>query len=146
MVRCTGNENKPFKANETIEAQMKNVTPQPAITDNSDDRLIAGIGYVLFLVGPTNLITMIIAVVIGYLRKDKAPEWVATHYEFQLRTLIYAALLLVVSIICAITVILMPVAIVIWLLWSIWAIVRVIVGLIRLVDGRPNPDPTTFWV
>jgi len=125
---------------------MKNVSPQPAIADNADDRLIAGIGYVLFLVGPTNIVTMIIAAVIAYLRKDKAPEWIATHYEFQLRTLIYAAVLLAISIVCALTAILLPVAILIWALWSIWAIVRVIVGLIRLVDGRPNPDPTTFWV
>jgi uncharacterized membrane protein len=146
MVRCTGNENKPLKVCQTIEAQMKNVTPQPVATENSDDRLIAGIGYVLFLVGPTNLVTMIIAAIIAYMRRDKAPEWIATHYEFQLRTLIYAAALLVVSIICAVTVILLPVAILIWALWSIWVIVRVIVGLIRLVDGRPNPDPTTFWV
>lgn len=146
MVLCTRNENKPLKALNWIEVQMKNVTPQPAATSESDDRLMAAIGYVLFLVGPANVLTMIIAVIIAWFRKDKAPAWLATHYEFQLRTLIYAAVLLVISIISAISVILIPVAVLIWLLWSFWVIVRAIVGLIRLVDGRPNPDPETFWV
>lgn len=146
MVRCTGNENKPLKAQSRIEVQMKNVTPQPTATSGSDDRLMAAIGYVLFLVGPANVLTMIIAVIIAWFRKDKAPEWIATHYEFQIRTLVYAAVLLVISVVCAISVILLPVAVLIWVLWSLWVIIRAIVGLIRLVDGRPNPDPETFWV
>jgi uncharacterized membrane protein len=125
---------------------MKNVTPDTGTVDESSERLLVAIGYVLFLIGPANFLTMLIAAVIAWLRYDKVPEWLATHYAFQLRTLVYAVVLLLIALACAVTVILLPISIVIWLLWSLWVIVRVVVGLIRLVDGRPNPDPTTFWV
>jgi uncharacterized membrane protein len=125
---------------------MKNVTPSASTTDESSERLIAGISYVLFLIGPTNGLTMLIAAVIAYMRKDQAPAWIASHYEFQLRTVIYALALLVIAIVCAVTIVLIPIAALIWLLWSLWVIIRVVVGIIRLVDGRANPDPTTFWV
>ena len=32
------------------------------------------------------------------------------------------------------------------LLATIWLAIRAAVGLIRLVDGRPHPDPTGFWI
>ncbi|WP_421792367.1 hypothetical protein [Hyphobacterium sp.] len=124
---------------------MKNVTPTANSVSESNERLLAGITYVLFLIGPANGVSMLIAAIIAWFRRDKAPQWLATHYEFQLHTVIYAIALLVVAFICLLTVILIPVAVVIYLLWTLWVIVRVIVGLIRLIDGRPNPDPTTFW-
>lgn len=125
---------------------MKNVTPAADTASESNERLLAVVGYVLFLVGPANIVTMLIAALIAWFRRDKAPEWIATHYEFQLRTLIYAVVLMVISAACAVTLVLLPVAILIWLLWSLWVIIRVVVGLIRLIDGRPNPDPASFWL
>lgn len=125
---------------------MKNVTPDATTGSESSERLLAVVGYVLFLVGPANLLTMIIAALIAWFRREKAPGWIANHYDFQLRTLIYAVVLLVIAAACALTVILLPVAFVIWLLWTMWVIIRVVVGLIRLIDGRPNPDPTSFWI
>jgi len=127
---------------------MKNVTPTPAPaqTGESNERLLALVSYVLFLIGPANGVTMLIAALIAWFRRETAPEWIASHYEFQLRTVIYALVLLIIAAVCLFTVILIPVALLIWLLWTLWVIIRAVVGLIRLVDGRPNPDPTTFWV
>ncbi|MEE2525233.1 hypothetical protein V0U79_02570 [Hyphobacterium sp. HN65] len=125
---------------------MKNVTPAAETGSESNERLLAVVGYVLFLIGPANFLTMIIAALIAWFRRENAPEWIANHYEFQLRTLFYAIVLLVIAAACALTVILLPVAFLIWLLWTLWVIIRVVVGLIRLIDGRPNPDPKTFWV
>lgn len=124
---------------------MKNVTPGAA-TAESNERLLAVITYILFLIGPANGVTMLIAAIIAYVRKDKAPGWIANHYEFQIRTVLYAIVLLAVALVCALTIILIPVAALIWFLWTLWVLIRVIVGLIRLIDGRPNPDPTTFWI
>lgn len=124
---------------------MKNVTPAANPVGESNERLLAGITYVLFLIGPANGLSMLIAAIIAWLRRDKAPAWLASHYEFQLRTVIYAIALLVVAFICLLTVILIPVAVLIYILWTLWVIIRVIIGLIRLIDGRPNPDPATFW-
>lgn len=125
---------------------MKNVTPGTNSQMQPNERILVAICYVLFLIGPANFLTMLIAAIIAWLRYDKSPDWLASHYAFQLRTLVYAVILLLIALACALTVILLPIAIAIWLLWTFWVIIRVVVGLIRLVDGRPNPDPTTFWV
>lgn len=114
--------------------------------DDRDDRLLCGLVYVLYLLGPANGVTVLVGALIAFLRKDKASPWLAGHYEFQIRTLIYMVALVVIAIICAITIILLPIALLIWLLLGLWLLVRVVVGLVRLVDGRPHPDPKTFLV
>lgn len=42
--------------------------------------------YILYLVGIVFAITGIIGVIMAYVNKDDAPEWLKTHYEFQIRT------------------------------------------------------------
>lgn len=125
---------------------MKNVTPTANEISESNERLLTSVTYVLFLIGPANGVSMLIAAVIAFFRRDKAPAWLASHYEFQLRTVVYAVALLVVAFVCLLTVILIPVAVLIYILWTVWVLIRVIVGLIRLIDGRANPDPKTFWI
>ncbi|MBI1234498.1 MAG: hypothetical protein GC208_08335 [Alphaproteobacteria bacterium] len=128
---------------------MTDTQPNPAPspeTDERDERLLCGLVYVLYLLGPANGLTVLVGALIALLRKDKAAPWLAGHYEFQIRTLIYMIALVIIAIICTITIILLPVAILIWLLLGIWMIIRVAIGLVRLVDGRPHPDPKTFFV
>ena len=38
------------------------------------------------------------------------------------------------------------IGILILLIANIWLAIRSVVGLIRLVDGRPHSDPTGFWI
>lgn len=125
--------------------QVTDTQPTPA-TDERDERLLCGLVYVLYLLGPANGLTVLVGALIALLRKDKAAPWLAGHYEFQIRTLIYMIALVIIAIICAITIILLPVAMLIWLLLGIWMIIRVAIGLVRLVDGRPHPDPKSFFV
>lgn len=136
-----------------IAPQDKKATPQMTDTDvvttNTDpgnDRVIAAIVYVLYLIGPANGFTVLIGLIIAFMRKDKAPAWLATHYEFQIRTVVYAIALVLIAIIGFITVILIPLSLLIWLLLGIWIVIRCAVGLMRLVDARPNPDPSSFLV
>ena len=94
-------------------------------TDNDpgNDRIITAIVYVLYLIGPANGVTMLIGVIIAFMRKDQAPAWLATHYEFQIRTVIYAIALFVIAVIGFFTVILIPLSLLIWFLPQ-WQMVR----------------------
>ena len=120
--------------------------PQFQAIDERDERLLCGLVYFLYLLGPANGLTLLVGALIAFLRKDKAAPWLAGHYEFQIRTLIYMVALVVIAIVCAITIILLPVTMLIWLLLGLWLIIRVAIGLVRLVDGRPHPDPKSFFV
>ena len=107
--------------------------------DPKNDRIIVAIVYVLYLVGPANGISMLIGAIIAYLRKDSAPAWLASHYEFQIRTVLYA-----IALIGFFTIILIPLSLLIWFLLSFWVVIRVAIGLMRLVDGRAHPNPASF--
>ncbi len=65
-------------------------TPAPAgapAAAASDERQLPLIVYVLFLLGfLTAWITPIVGVVIAYMNRDTAPEWLKSHYTFQVRT------------------------------------------------------------
>jgi len=140
MVRCNARHDK-----QDI-TSMADATPVPANSDPGNDRIIASIVYVLYLIGPANGFTVLIGVIIAFMRKDKAPAWLASHYEFQIRTVLYAIALVLIAIIGVFTVILIPLSLLIWLLLGLWIVVRCVVGLMRIVDARPNPDPTSFLV
>ncbi|WP_019961330.1 hypothetical protein [Woodsholea maritima] len=108
-----------------------------------DDRLIALIVYVLFIVGPANGLTMVIGVVLAALRYDKSAPWLKTHYQFQLRTAFFGFLFFVLGLL---TVWIFGLGLLVWAVGTLWVVVRAIVGLVRVIDQRPNPDPTSFLV
>ena len=121
-----------------------------AMADERDERWIAGLCYVLFLIGPANGLTMLIGAIIAFLRRENAPTWLKSHYDFQIATLIYPLLFVAVAIAVAMTIIGLPIALLALaiggLIFALWVVIRAVIGLVRLVDGRPNPDPRTAFV
>ena len=61
----------------------------------------ARIIYILYLVGVAFGITGLIGVIMAYANRSDAPEWLASHYRFQIRTfwlcLLYAILMFVIA-------------------------------------------------
>lgn len=110
--------------------------------DQNGDRILAAINYGLLLVGISNGLTVLIAVIFAYLRKDQASDLIKNHFRFQIRTFWYWLAMMVLG---ALTIWIL-IGFLIMLLAGIWLVIRAAVGLIRLVDGRPHPDPTGFWV
>lgn len=106
-----------------------------------DERIIAGVVYILFLIGPANGLTMLIGAIIGWIRMDKAPEWLRGHYVYSIRTLLYALAAAILGAVLILTIIFSLVGILLISLIAIWVLVRSAIGLIRLVDGRGHPDP-----
>jgi uncharacterized membrane protein len=61
-------------------------TPPPAARPISDPRQIALIIYILMLVPIVIPITHIVGLVMAYVSRDTAPDWLETHYTYQIRT------------------------------------------------------------
>ena len=63
-----------------------------AVGNSPTTKGAAKIVYILYLVSLLFGITGIIGVVMAYINKDDAPEWLQTHYQFQIRTFWIGAL------------------------------------------------------
>jgi uncharacterized membrane protein len=108
-----------------------------------DDKTMPGVVYALHIAGAvTGGLTSLIGAIIAYVSRKDAPEWLASHYEFQIRTFWLALLFSVVSII------LTPVGIgmVALVATGLWLVVRGVVGLSTLLKGQPYPTPKNWML
>jgi uncharacterized membrane protein len=116
--------------------------PATSLTTPADaaEAKSANIIYVLYLVSFVLGITLLVGLVMAYVNKGTAPDWVQTHYRYQIRTfwigLLYAA-------IGAITLI-VGVGLVILLFLAIWFVVRCARGMQHVAMRAPMPKPATW--
>ncbi len=110
--------------------------PSTLTQENTGESGNAKIVYILYLVGLVVGITSIVGVVMAYIYRGDAPEWLRDHYRWQIRTfwigLLYSLIGLVTSLIL--------VGYLILLFTLVWYIVRCIKGLQRLDKRQPLPD------
>ena len=109
-------------------------TDRPISTD------AARIIYILYLIGLATGLTLVIGVIMAYVNKDEAPEWLRTHYDFQIRTFWIGLLYCVIGGILSIVLI----GFLVLLFWAVWLIVRVVKGFKHLEQRQPVPDVTTW--
>ncbi|WP_297735602.1 hypothetical protein [uncultured Maricaulis sp.] len=120
--------------------------PGSSRSADRDDKLFAGLNYVLFLIGNIIGISSLLAVIIAYARRDQAPHWLQSHYTFQIKSFWTAVVGILACTLMIMTVILLPFGFIgLALIW-LWMLVRGVVGLIRLLDGRGHPDADAMWV
>ena len=82
----------------------------------------------------------IIAVILNYVkRSDVRGTWLDSHYSWQIRTFWYALLWLAVGGVLFATVLLIPVAVVLWFATGIWVLYRIIRGWLALASTKPMP-------
>lgn len=94
--------------------------------------------YILYLIGLVFGITAIIGVVIAYINKDDAmPDWLKTHYRYQLNTFWMGLVMLVAGVLLIVLII----GIFILLFWMIWIIIRCVKGMKLLDQQQPIPNP-----
>lgn len=120
--------------------------PNPAPTADRDDKWLTGLNYVLFLVGNIIGVSSLIAVIIAYARRDAAPHWLQSHYTYQIKSFWAALVGVVACSVLMVTVVLAPLGLLGLALVWIWMAVRSVMGLIRVIDGRGQPDPHGMWV
>jgi uncharacterized membrane protein len=118
--------------------------PDPAVPPAlPDDKTLPVIVYALYLVGLLSVgATAIVGVILAYVSKATAPEWLLSHYVFQIRTF---WLSLLFSLIGAI---LLPIGVgfVILPAVGIWIAVRCILGLSWLLKGQAYPTPRNWMI
>ncbi len=115
--------------------------PPHSPRDQNGDRILAVVNYVLGFVAVSNGVTLLIAAVLAYVRRDQAEPWLKTHFEFQIASFWYGLIIFLVGFF---TLWLLGLGVLVWLLGGIWLVVRTAVGLIRLIDGRAHDNPWGF--
>ena len=114
------------------------------MNDAASDRPVsidtAKLIYVLYLVGFAAGITLVIGVVMAYVNKDEGPDWLRTHYRFQIRTFRMGVLYCAAGFVLAAVLI----GFLVWLFTAIWLIVRVIKGFKHLDRHEPMPNYQTW--
>lgn len=96
--------------------------------------------YILYLVGLVFGVTGVVGVIMAYINRGDAPEWLQTHYRFQIRTFWIGTLFFIAGLLLAIVLI----GYLIFLFWGIWLIVRCVKGLKYLDQQQPHPNPGTW--
>jgi uncharacterized membrane protein len=128
---------------------MNEIIPPPSSASSSvfsDDRQMAMIIYVLFLVGfPTFHLATIVGLVLAYVNRDGAPQWLRSHYTLQIRTFWIGLLYFFVAGLCTVSIVLTIVGIPMLLAVTVWFVVRCALGISRLLKNEPYPTPGS-WV
>lgn len=82
-----------------------------------------------------------IGVIIAQVKKTDAPEWLQSHYQFQIRTF-YISLL---YIFIAVVLLFIFIGVFVLLFWLVWQLVRSIKGIKLLKQHKEHPNPTSWW-
>ncbi len=102
---------------------------------------MAFVVYVCFLAAYAFPLLALVGLVLAYINRDAAPEWLKTHYTFQIRTFWIGLLYWLVSIVlCAVLIGLVCVV-----LTLVWGVLRCGLGLNRLMQRQPYPNPES-WI
>lgn len=106
------------------------------IAERSASTDMAKIVYVLYLVAVITGVTALIGLIMAYVYKDQAPQWLQTHYQFQIRTF---WIMILYAVICAILTWFL-IGLLLYLVLAVWWIVRCVKGLAVLDRKEPYPD------
>ncbi len=120
-----------------------------------DDRMIAGISYVLFLLLPT-FFPVLIGLVLAYANRDTASALLRSHYVFQIRSFwmffgwaVIALAMIGIGIPLSILLVGIPAVILgaaMLCSLTLFFALRCAVGLIYLAQNKPYPRPQTWLI
>ncbi len=113
---------------------------EPGISTNPSESGNANLIYILYLVAIAVGLTAIVGVVMAYMAKDEAPDWLKSHYHNQIN--IFWKGLLYSLIGCVLVFVL--VGFLILLAAFIWYIVRTVKGMQALSKGEPIANPGSW--
>jgi uncharacterized membrane protein len=123
---------------ETISPPPPPVQPSAPVSALADDRQMAMVIYILSLV-PAG-ITHLVGVILAYVSRPTAPDWLKTHYTLQIRTFWIGLLYFVIA--CVLCVILIGIPLLLAVV--VWFVIRCAIGLSRLSRGEAYPAPESW--
>ena len=107
------------------------------VQDTSNASGSAKLIYILYLVGIVVGVTGIVGVVMAYINRNDAPDWVRSHYDFQIKTFWIGLLMMVVGTVLSFILI----GFLVFIFWIVWLIIRCVKGMKYLDSGEAHPDP-----
>jgi len=116
--------------------------PAPGFSHQHEMPLIIYILYLSHFVPVIGWVASIVGLVLAYVERDTAPEWLRSHYTFQIRTFWIGLLYFVVACVLVVVLIGIPLLVAVW----VWFIVRCALGLSRLLRNEPYPTPLSWTV
>ena len=97
--------------------------------------------YALYAISVAVGVTAIVGVVLAYMAREDAPNWLASHYRFQIRTV---WLLLLFSLIGGVLTIVL-IGYLVLVATAVWLIVRCVTGW-RHLDRREPVENVETWL
>lgn len=79
----------------------------------------------------------------AYLYKGDAPDWLKTHYRFQIRTF---WIMMLYSVIGGILIPIMGLGVIVLIAVLVIFIIRCVKGLKYIGQSQAVPNPTTWWI
>lgn len=123
---------------------MKDNNAEPAVDETPEiqenARKMAIIVYALYLGSFIVGITLLAGVVVAYIYRNDAEDWLVSHYRFQIRTFWMFVLFSLSGGLLA----LIFIGWLILLFAAVWLIVRCVIGLKRLGERQPIADPASW--
>jgi uncharacterized membrane protein len=101
---------------------------------------IAMLAYALLLAAPLLLVSALIGVIIAYVYRDDAPEWLQSHFQLQIRSFWISFLFFFIGLML----LWVFIGKLILLITLIWYLVRLIKGLKYLNRRAPYPNPASW--
>lgn len=110
-----------------------------ALIETGDDISSIKLIYIFNLVGSLIYPMLVMGVLVAYEKKGKAPEWLQSHYLFQINGFYISLILLMVS--WGLLYLGNLYGLAVMVVWIIWNITRSVKGLKTLKAQRPIANP-----
>ena len=94
--------------------------------------------YILYLVNIVVPFCGLVGLIMAYVNKADAPEWLQSHYQFIIRTFWIGLLYAVIGLILTFIVI----GFLVLLFALVWMIIRCVKAMGLVDQGQPHPNPT----
>jgi len=108
-----------------------------------DDKTLPAVVYALNLAGlVTGGLTSVVAVALAYVSRKGAPEWLQSHYLFQIRTFWLSLLIGLIGGLLSFV----GIGFLVLLALGVWIAVRSIMGLSWLLKGQAYPTPNSWMI
>lgn len=111
------------------------ISPEKPTTQSN-----AQIVYILYLVSIIFNILGIVGVVMAYVNRSDAPDWLRSHYQFQIRTFWIGLLYFFIGVILTYV----WIGVLILFFEVIWMIIRCVKGMKYLEQQEAHPNPTAW--
>lgn len=122
---------------------MTDVQPDPAVPPAlQDDKTMPIIVYACYIAGWVTGISPVIGVILAYVSKAAAPEWLQSHYVFQIRTFWLSLLFGLIGVLTLI----IGIGALILIAVGVWVTVRSVVGLQWVLKGQAYPTPRNWML